>query len=51
MWDGLSLQDTRNKEKKWDLLLHHSRFPLEYVKRYVHSLQKGSEENHYFASD
>ena len=51
MRDGLSLPDTRNKEKKWDLLLYQSRFPLEYVKLHVQSLQKGSEENQYVASD
>ena len=51
MWDGLYLPEPHNKEKKWDILLHHSRFPLEYVKRHVQSLQKVSEENQYVASD
>ena len=51
MWDGLSLPDPRNRQKKWDLIIHNSRFPLEYVKRHVLSLKKGSEANQYVASD
>ena len=51
MWDGFYLPEARNREKKWDILLRHSRFPLEYVKRHVQSLQKGSESNQYVASD
>ena len=47
MWDVFSLIDPRNKEKKWDLLLHQSRFPLEYVKRLVQSLHKGYEVDQY----
>ena len=47
MWDVLSLPDPRNKEKKRDLLLHQSSFPLDYVKIYVESLQKGSETDQY----
>ena len=47
IWDILSLLDSRNKEKKWDLLLHQSRSPLDYVKRYVQSLQKCSEAYQY----
>ena len=38
-WDVFSLPDPHNKEKKWDLLPHHSRFPLEYVKLHVRSIQ------------
>ena len=49
-WGVFSLPDPRNKEKMWNHLLHHSRFPLEYVKRRVQSLQKGSEENQYVVS-
>ena len=45
MWDVFSITDPLNKEKKWDLLLHQSRLPLECVKRHVQSLQKGSEED------
>ena len=37
----------RNKEKRWDLLLHQSRFPLDYVKSHVQSLLKGSEADQY----
>ena len=51
MWDGSSLPDPLNKDKKWYLILHQSRFPLEYVNCYVHSLQKSSEANKYVASD
>ena len=47
MWDVFSLPDPRNKEKRWDILLHQSRFPLEYVKRHVQCLQKGSEADQY----
>ena len=51
IWGGFSLLYPRNKENKWDILIHQSRFTLEYVKRHVLSLQKGSEENQYVASD
>ena len=47
MWDVFSLPDPRNKEKRWDLLLHQSTFTLEYVKRHVQSLLKGSEADQY----
>ena len=47
MWDVFSLPYPHNKEKKWGLLIHQSRFPLEYVKRHVQSLQKGSEADQY----
>ena len=47
MWDFLSITDLLNKEKKWDLLLHRSIFPLEYVKRRAKSPQKDSEEDQY----
>ena len=47
MWDVFTLPDPRNKDKKWDLLLRQSRFPLEYVKRHVQSLLKGSESDQY----
>ena len=47
MWDVFSLPDPRNKEKRWDLLLHQSRFPLDYVKSHVQSLLKGSEADQY----
>ena len=36
-----------NKEKRWDLLLHQSRFPLDYVNSYVQSLPRGSEADQY----
>ena len=47
MWEVFSLPDPRNKEKRWDILLHQSRFPLEYVKRHVQSLLKGYEADQY----
>ena len=47
MWDVFSLPDPRNKEKRWDILLHQSRFPLDYVKIHVQSLLKGSEADQY----
>ena len=47
MWDVFSLPYPRNKKKKWYLLLHKSRYPLDYVKVHVQSLQKGSEADQY----
>ena len=47
MWDVFSLLDPRNKEKRWDILLHQSRFPLDYVKIHVQSLLKGSKADQY----
>ena len=47
MWDVFALPDPRNKKKKWDLLLHQSRFTLEYLKRHVQSIHKGSEADQY----
>ena len=47
MWYVFSLPDTPNKEKRWDLLLHQSRFPLDYIKRNVQSLLNGSKADQY----
>ena len=47
MWDVFSITDPQNKDKEWDILLYQSRFPLEYVKRHVQSLLKGSEADQY----
>ena len=47
MWDVFYLPDPRNKENKWDIFLHQSIFPLDYVKLHVQSLHKGSEADHY----
>ena len=47
IWDVLLLPDPLNKEKTWGILLHQSIFPLEYVKRHVQSLLKGSEADQY----
>ena len=43
----LSLPDTHNKEKTWDILLHQYIFPLDYAKLDVKSLQKVSEADQY----
>ena len=47
MWHVFSLPYPRNKEKNCDLLLHQSRFTLDYVKLHVQSIQKGSEADKY----
>ena len=47
MWDVFSVPDPCNKEKRWDILIHQSRFPLDYLKIHVQSLLKGSEEDQY----
>ena len=47
MWDVFSLPDPSNKEKRWDILLHQSTFTLNYVKRHVQSLLKGSEADQF----
>ena len=47
MWGVFSLPDPRNKDKRWDILLHQSRFPLDCAKRHVQSLLKGSEADQY----
>ena len=47
MWDVFSLPDPRNKEKRWDLLLHQSIFPLDCVKSHVQNLLKDSEADQY----
>ena len=46
-WDVFSLPGLHNKEKRWDIILRQSRFPLEYVKGHVQSLLKGSEVDQY----
>ena len=51
MWDIFSLPYPQDKYKKWDLLLHQSRFPLDYVKCHVQSLQKGSDADQYLAQN
>ena len=47
MWDVFSLPDPRNKYKKWDIICQQSRFILDYVKRHVNIIQKGSEADQY----
>ena len=47
MWDVFYLPDPHNKDKMWDLLLHKSRSPLDYVKNHVQSLLKISEADQY----
>ena len=46
-WDVFSPPYPRNKDKNWDLLLHQSRFTVEYTKLHVQSLQNGSEADQY----
>ena len=47
MWDVFSLPYSHNKKKRWDLLLHQSRFPLEYMKLHVQNILNGSELDQY----
>ena len=47
MRDVLYLPEPYNKDKKWDLLLHQFIFNLDYAKRHVKSLKKGSEVDQY----
>ena len=51
MWDVLSITEPKNKEKEWDILLHHSKFPLEYLKSHVQSLMKSSEADQYIVQN
>ena len=51
MWDVFSITEPQNKEKEWDLLLHNSKFPLEYVKGLVQSLLKGSDSDQYIVQN
>ena len=51
MWDVFSITEPQNKEKLWDLLLHHSKFSLEYMKSHVQSLLKGSEADQYIVQN
>ena len=47
MWKVFYIVEQQNKEKEWDLLLHNSKFPLEYVKGLIQSFLKGSEVARY----
>ena len=47
MWDLFYLTEPLNKDNKWDLILHQSIFSLDYVKRHIKSLQRGSKEDQY----
>ena len=51
MWDVFSITEPQNKEKEWDLLLHHYKFPLEYMKGLIQSLLKGSEVDQYIVQN
>ena len=51
MLDVFSLPYPINKENKWGILLHQSRFPLYYMKRHVNSLQKGSKGDKYMVQN
>ena len=43
----LNAISTRDKEKKWDIILHQSRFTLDYMKNHVQSIQKDSDAYQY----
>ena len=47
MWDVFSFLDPHNKENIWGIIINQSRSPLEYPKRYLQSLHKGSEADKY----
>ena len=47
MWDVFSLPNSRNKEKKWDIILNQSIFTLDCVKLNLQSLRKGYEADQY----
>ena len=51
VWNVFYIAEPQNKEKEWDLLLHHTKFPLEYVKGLIQSLLKGSEVNQYIVQN
>ena len=51
MWNVFYIAEPQNKEKVWDLLLHHSKFPLEYAKGLIQSLLKGSEVDQYIVQN
>ena len=51
IWYVFSITEPQNKEKEWDLILHHSIFSLEYVKGLVQSLLKGSEADQYIVQN
>ena len=47
MWGILYIPEPRNKEKKWYLFIHQSRFSLDYLKRRVKILHKLSKADKY----
>ena len=51
MWNVFYITNSQNKEKEWDLLLHHSKFPLECVIGFAQSLLKGSKTDQYIFSE
>ena len=51
MWVVLYPPDPQNKEKKWDILLNPSRFPLGYVKHHIKSIQKVSKADKYMVQN
>ena len=51
MWNVFYIKDSQNKYKEWDILLHHFKFPLEYVKGLVQSLLNGSEADQYIVQN
>ena len=51
IWGFFYLPDPHNKDKKWDILLHKSRFPLGCVKCHIKILQKGSKLDKYMVQN
>ena len=51
MWDLLSMSDTFNQYKKWDVLLCKSQLALDCVNWYVKILQKGYKANQYLVQN
>ena len=51
MWNVFYIIESQNKEKEWYLLLHNSKFILEYVKGLVQSVMKGSEADQYIVQN
>ena len=51
MGDVFSIIDQQNKNNEWVIILHQSRFLLEYMKVHVHSILKGSETDQYIVQN
>ena len=47
IWGVFYLPDPHSKYKKWDILIHQSRYPLDHMKIHVQSIQKVYEADQY----